>query len=144
MKVLFLDVDGVLNKEGTKATVETIFGRFTGLDQSLVNKLLIWLKEHEDVKVVLSSSWRLDGRFDHAFTNKLKEAGVTWIDETPNCGHRGEDIYQWYMDHPEVTHFAILDDTSDVHPVGKALVQTSAKTGLRDKDLKKLEELLSD
>lgn len=141
MKVLFLDIDGVLNCQSTKEKLPTVFGDFTGVDTKLLNKFKNWLKD-KDVKIVLSSSWRLDERYDKAFTNRLKELGLSWISETPNLGHRGKDIAAW-LDQNDVSHWAILDDISDVHPVGRGLVQTSEVRGLEDKHLRKIEELLS-
>lgn len=140
MKVLFLDIDGVLNRQKTKEKLPTVFGDFTGVDTELLNRFKNW-HAGKDVKIVLSSSWRLDERYDKAFTNKLKELGLTWISETPNLGHRGRDISSW-LDQNDVTHWAILDDTSNVHPVGKGLVQTSEIRGLEDKHLRRIEELL--
>lgn len=142
MKVLFLDIDGVLNKDGTKEKLPTIFGPFTGLDSKLLAVFKSWYSLWQDeVKIVLSSSWRLDERYDHAFTKHLNENGITWIDTTPNLGHRGEEIYHWVR-HNSPTHFAIIDDTNEMAPVGKALVQTSPIKGIEAKHLRKIEQLL--
>lgn len=141
MKVLFLDIDGVLNRSGTQEKLNTIFGPFTGIDWRLLDKFKIWCSNRPDLSIVLSSSWRLDERYDHAFTNHLKELGINWIDTTPNLGHRGKEIATWLDEH-DVTAYAILDDMSDMHPVGAHLVQTSESRGLEDKHLKRLDKLL--
>lgn len=141
MKVLFLDIDGVLNCDSTKEKLTTVFGDFTGVDARHLARLKNWLAGKDDLSIVLSSSWRLDGRYDKAFTNKLKELGLSWISETPNIGHRGKEIATW-LDENDCTHYAIIDDMSDMHPVGAALVQTSSHDGLQDKHLKKLDKLL--
>jgi hypothetical protein len=144
MKVLFLDIDGVLNRDCTKETVDTIFGPFKGIDRYLLGKLLNWKGNHPDVSIVLSSSWRLDDRYDKAFTKHLRELGIDWISETPNTGRRGNDIHSWLLQHPEVTHHAILDDDADMYPVGKFHIQTSPIHGVRDKHFKKLNYYLNE
>lgn len=140
MKVLFLDIDGVLNNARTEDKIQTVFGPFTGLCPILTRRLVDWLTLHPDVKVVLSSSWRLDERYDHVFTKHLNSSNIFWIDITPNLGRRGREIASWLAKN-DVERYAILDDISDMHPVGKALVQTS-RHGLEDKHLRKLEHLL--
>jgi HAD domain in Swiss Army Knife RNA repair proteins len=140
MKVLFLDIDGVLNCDSTKERVDISFGGFLGIDHRLKKRYLDWL-QGKDIHVVLSSSWRLDERF----TEILKSERIHWESETPNLGRRGKDINQWIKDHkhPQVSKVAILDDSSDMHPVGRYLVQTSEVDGLQDRHLKRVESLLT-
>lgn len=136
MKVLFLDIDGVLNRLGTKER----FNGYLGVDKELLSRLLTWLKERPDVKVVLSSTWRLDP----VFTKHLQMLGISWIDVTPDMHDlgRGMEINHWLMKHLDVTHIAILDDIAIKGPMAQYLVQTSEKYGLREKDLIKLNKLL--
>jgi HAD domain in Swiss Army Knife RNA repair proteins len=145
MKVLFLDIDGVLNREGTKERVQTIFGPFIGVDVELYNKLREWLDRRPDVKVVLSSSWRADERFDGAFTAHLRGLGLSWVGETPQTFNgRGGDIgayIQSQPQQPDITHWAILDDV-DCTPLNQLLVRTDHNTGLKDSDLEALDKLL--
>ena len=141
MKILFLDVDGVLNHKGTKERVVTKHGSFISLDAMLVKRLQDWLRDHPDVKIVLSSSWREDTLYDGAFTRALHDAGINWISETPRIGRRGVEIAAW-LDQNDCSRWAILDDDGDMHPVGKFHAQTSAKRGLEDKHLKKIAEWL--
>ena len=58
MKIIFLDIDGVLNRDSTKEK----FRDFTGVDVYLTNKFLTWL-EGKDYDVVLSSTWRFEESF---------------------------------------------------------------------------------
>lgn len=146
MKVLFLDVDGVLNRDGTK---EKTSNGFIGVDRVLSDKLLNWM-EGKDITIVLSSSWRLgEETFGDIFTGHLKEAGINWIDVTPNLGgkDRGLEIKEWLDRNQDilfVTHFAILDDMSPryMKPLAKNAVQTSYTKGLEDKHLEMLNKLL--
>lgn len=145
MKVLFLDIDGVLNKDGTKEKVIGTDGtEFTGVDKVLVKRFLDWHATRPDVEIVLSSSWRIP----HAFVDckaHLNENGIYWIDETPHLGgiDRGLEIQSWLVDNPQVTQYAILDDIQ-VKFVGSHLVQTSNKTGVTEKNLKFVDKLLTD
>ena len=143
MKVLFLDIDGVLNRHGCREVdqITNVFGEFDGVNPVLLDKFLTWLSD-KDVKIVLSSSWRQDEHLGDNPKIYLKSKGLSWIDETPRLGHRGREIAAW-LDAHDVTHWAILDDEqNNIHPVGKGLVCTSSHKGLRDKDLIKLDALL--
>lgn len=144
MKVLFLDIDGVLNKTGTKDRVVIPRGSFHGIDRNLLQLFLFWLKLHPDVKIVLSSSWRTD----QDCMNHLNQLGIHWIGVTAQDGAaRGIQIQNWIDNQTfdEPVRIAILDDISyGMAPVGRFLVQTSDKFGLQDKHLRKLDKLLND
>lgn len=144
MKVLFLDIDGVLNRDGTK---ERCNG-YIGVDRFLCNKFLKWLRT-TDVKIVLSSTWRLHSdMWQH-----LEDAGIKWIDITPDMARRqlsgiyaapgrGTEIQTWLDNHPEVTQWAILDDMNEFHPeqLG-AFVQT--QDGIEDHHIEQLKEIFA-
>ena len=133
MKVLFLDIDGVLNNDSTLERC----GHFLGVERAISDKLVRWLDEHKDVSVVLSSTWRL-----HPWMHEhLHEAGIKWVDVTPDIGPRPVEILHWLQQHPDVTHWAALDDM-DLSSLGANFVQTDFQYGLRDSDLAKLTELL--
>ena len=141
MKVLFLDIDNVLNRDGTKEK----FCEFDGLDKALLERFLHWKNTAQpDLKIVLSSSWRIPCPFGD-FMKHLNDNGITWIDVTPNLGgvDRGLEILAWLKDHPEVTQWAVLDDLQVGH-VGNRLVQTSPKRGVENKHLAKINKLLHD
>lgn len=120
MKIIFLDVDGVLNCRGTKARCEG----FTGIDKKKV-ALLKQIIDSTDAKVVLSSTWRLgyvksyDGynEMQHSrkyLERKLREQDIFVYDVTPDHGkmgyHRPEEIYDWLNQHDDVTNIVIMDD----------------------------------
>jgi len=106
MKVLFLDVDGVLN------TFNNI--SIYALSNPLVSNLDKVVKE-TGCEIVLSSTWR---KFeDHLFTlnRKLGYYGITIFSHTNQLGgKRGEEIQEWLDHHPEVMQYAIVDDDSDM------------------------------
>lgn len=140
-RILFLDIDGVLNHDRTK--IYTTQG-FHGLEPRLVNLYLDWKKLHEDLYVVLSSTWRTD-----PFTrNYLVENGVKFDDVTPilGTGFRGHEIDAYFRTTDTVStrdNYGILDDTQDFHGHQKRfLVLTSPVHGLQQKNLVKLERIL--
>lgn len=113
MKVLFLDIDGVLNDDETYKTDRTPDG-FCGIDS---NKVLL-LKEIIDstkAKIVLSSSWKDfwgdETNPDNKYLNdKLAEAGLVIMDKTiDNWANRGEGITNYVKEH-DVDNYILLDD----------------------------------
>lgn len=133
MKVLFLDCDGVINSEA---------GHNTGLFKTdfPVDAYMAFLvgKIHldTDCKVVLSSAWRHHERS----VKLLNERLVPIFDRTPFSGEinntsgiRGYEIKDWLDRHPEVTRYAILDDSSDMlEEQLPNFFQTSWKTGITE------------
>jgi len=103
MKVIFLDVDGVLN---SSKTVERWRG-LIGIDASLARRFA-GLQQSTGANVVLSSTWRLS----RTWRSTMRKNGVVGvIDRTPDLPGRprGEEIEAW-LRHPEVEVYAILDD----------------------------------
>jgi hydroxymethylpyrimidine pyrophosphatase-like HAD family hydrolase len=107
MKIIFLDIDGVLNSGGARG--------YTAGTHGIEPELLAIFKalvKRTGAQVVLSSSWRKS----ESAKAQLREAGLTWIGETPNFKYieRGEEIDAWLRLHPKVTHYAIIDDDHDM------------------------------
>lgn len=138
-KVLFLDVDGVLNKTNTR---ERCLG-FTGVDKALASKFTAWWGKHKDVEIVLSSTWRTDPRMWYA----LKEEGIDW-DEITNefpWGGRSVEIADFLKKFSEIKRYAILDDndyswTEDQY---KVFVQTNEQHGFTEAEATELDEIFS-
>lgn len=141
MKVLFLDIDGVLNCPTTTEKVgRGPFAAFLGLDARLVGMLRDWLAENPDVKIVISSSWRED----KDQLDLIREAGIPFLSFTPNMKNRATEIDYWLTANPEVTAYAILDDIEQFNDRQRPhFVRTSYEHGLREKDLRALEVILS-
>ena len=144
MRVLFLDIDGVLNRRGTKERC----GGYLGVDRELSRRFLTWLRG-TDVKVVLSSTWRLHPEmWDH-----LREAGIKFDGVTPDLVRkrvsgvyeatvRGDEINKYLDDFPQITSYAILDDNSDMLEHQKPFfVQTDEDIGIEDKHIARLNEI---
>ena len=130
MKVIFLDVDGVLNsaQDGYSIRLRT--------DSHL--KLLQRIVKKTGAKIVLSSSWRIG--FTPASRNLLarfKEYGLELMDCTPELpgSCRGDEIRQWLTDNVynyDIENFVILDDEANMAEfTDKNLVQTDTNIGLQ-------------
>jgi hypothetical protein len=114
MKVVFLDIDGVLNSERFLAVhPEKIFPR-DYIDREAVKELNRIV--HTGARFVLSSSWRIAHRVDQV-QRMLDEVGFEGqiVDRTPLLGRqapetRGLEIRQWLDENPLPQVFVALDD----------------------------------
>lgn len=135
MKVLFLDIDGVVNCSSTMQR----HGAFIGIDPRLAARVKK-IKKATGCKIVLSSTWRLNGES----RAEVVRHGLHFIDITPEArsGIRGNEIYAWLQDHPEVTRYAILDDDSDFL-ADQPLFKTTWHNGITDEIAAKVIEYLN-
>lgn len=137
-KVLFLDVDGVLNNAYTKERCLT----WKGVDKKLAKTFVDWWHKHPDVDIVLSSSWRKDPAMWFA----LHAEGIHWIDTTKDSKgflSRSDEISVWLDKHPSVIQYAILDD-ADCADHGDAYVPTIEEVGLTPEEIEELESIFHD
>lgn len=140
MKLIFLDIDGVLNNSYTK---EKLWNGFTGVDKRLLKMFLDWHIK-TDYQLVLSSTWRSGGDY----MQELNDQGLFWKTVTPRTsihGDRRGDEIQIILDQLKPDRYAILDDLEPskfLKHQRPFLVQTSYVKGLEPKKLKKLDEIL--
>ena len=155
MKVIFLDVDGVLNSQD-------LFER-CGEDElvPIYEENIRCLKEIVDAtgaEIVLSSSWRY-GWAEHRdevqdwcqlLVDTLEKYQLKIIDKTAyfSSGKREDEIKDWLDKSPEfVESFAILDDGDYDwyrHGYDKHLVKTDFCTGgLRQEHVKQAVDILN-
>lgn len=109
MRIIFLDIDGVLNSKET--LTKSSHNGIMGIDPFRV-LLLHRIVEATGAKVVLSSSWRY-GFYEQINKNVIPLIGKT--DMEP-CGNRGCEIQGFIrMDvgTDKVEKYAILDDDND-------------------------------
>ncbi len=151
MRVLFLDIDGVLNNWDSATHPESL----RIIDPINVKVLNGLFEKLPDVQVVLSSTWR--EYFTIPQVNAwLRDAGYTGpdlLDVTPfnllqrgRFCDRGEEIAEWLARHPECKQYAIIDDITDLiaahHPA--RYVTTHDATGMTSEHLTKLLEIFAD
>ena len=143
MKIIFLDVDGVLNNSDTRTVTRD---GWCFVDDRLVCNLAC-IVHATGAKVVLSSTWRDDWhREDETLNtlafedlrNKLREFKVEIMSKTGawrKC--RGLEIQEW-LDNwkgEEIENFIILDDWNDMEPVKDYLFWINPTFGLTDSDV---------
>lgn len=128
MKILFLDIDGVVNCVTTAQRHRGVIG-IDPYMALLVDRII----QATGCEVVLSSTWRL-------FPESRKEVEkqvCKFIDVTksmPLIGgaemhERGKEVEEWLSRHPQVERYAILDDGTDFMP-HQPLFKTMWSTGL--------------
>lgn len=133
MKIIFLDVDGVLNNArwAQKMYNEGVHVYADDLLYDPAIKQLKRLIDATDAKVILSSSWRNYPDAMKHLATQLAAYDIFIYGVTPNVGpQRGDDISEWLANHP-VDNYVILDDDSDMTVHMDHLVQTSYETGLQ-------------
>lgn len=142
MRVLFLDIDGVLNSHAFIATrgPDRVGGHWAArdIDPAAVARLNRVLEATEAL-VVVSSMWRLLHRRT-VLCDILGECGFKGkiLGVTPRINEdysRGREIAQWLRENERepVTSYAVVDDDFDAgvgH--GPRFVQTSFSVGMDD------------
>jgi hypothetical protein len=126
MKVIFLDVDGVLIN---RASCKIGFGVVDVVCVANLNKIL----EQTHAVVVVSSCWRI-GRT----VSELRALFGIWgvnadvVDRTIVNWQwiRGQEITEWLKEHIDVEKFIILDDDKDMGNLLPYLIQTKFVEGL--------------
>jgi hypothetical protein len=106
MKVIFLDIDGVLNCKATRNP-----RKFPYVVDAKLLKRFHRLVERTGAKVVLSSTWR----YDPAGLFSAKHWGIPFIGVTPDMPNkpRCDEILAWLKKHPGVTRYVVIDDEHD-------------------------------
>jgi len=131
MRIIFLDIDGVLNSQlfytERSQCQRASDGAGADIDERCVNYLNSLIAE-TGAKVVISSTWRSDG-LEYCKT-ALEAKGFVGeiIDVTPHLRHegclRGNEIYHWIQKNSEMLcgstngsdfkEYVIFDDDSDM------------------------------
>lgn len=129
--VIFLDVDGVLNRSGHSGH---------GLEEEKL-RLLKDIVDSTGAVVVVSSSWRKDVRSSSRLFTALAARGIPWAGQTPSldamgegglvqAASRGVEIKEWLAHNPQVKRYVILDDDPDADTGTERLILTRSGTGL--------------
>lgn len=135
LRIIFLDVDGVLNNASEFMIRDRRGSRLT---EDCINNLTL-VELHADL-IVLSSTWRLGGeasRHMQHLRKELRQYDMEIHSVTPATdGIRGNDILQWLEYNGFNCHdfkMVIIDDSSDFLDWQKPyLVQTSFEEGLTE------------
>lgn len=142
-KILFLDVDGVLNSMQIlrEATTHHALGD---------NHLAILKRIIDEIgcEIVLSSTWRCYTDSKRALRIEFQKHKIPlWTGQTPDlCGERWTEIQKWLVDNVETEAMVVIvDDDSDAELLGREpenvkshFVQTDFKTGLDEQAFEKI------
>ena len=158
IKIIFLDIDGVLNCRSTKDRC----GQYIGIEDGKV-KLLKEIVDSCNAKLILVSTWkenwykdpRLKSKQDdlaNYLDEKLSKEGLVISDKTDDYHylHRGDGILE-YLRHIQwlgisVSRYIIIDDEIFDYistKMTKHLISTSFKDGLLPKHVKRAIKLLN-
>jgi hypothetical protein len=144
MKVLFLDIDGVLNSRRTAVAFDGYPHSFSLDDMRRFDHVAIGLIrrlcDETGCSVALSSSWR----YDYTAQEVAAALSLPVIDATPlSNGTRQMEIKAWLLAHPDVTSYAIVDDVGPMLKSQKSrFVQTDELHGLTLTDYLNLKRIL--
>jgi hypothetical protein len=140
MKIIFLDIDGVLNNLDSlrfpRTRIKTSRHSYTAAHPSCV-QALNQITDSTGARIVISSTWRgigLEVLFE--IFHQWGIAGLT-VGYTPlwdRAFERGDEIANWLSRHLEVESFVILDDGDDMGHLRHRLVQTNFEVGLTRED----------
>jgi hypothetical protein len=114
MKIIFLDIDGVLN------VISQGRDRFGAIfHQHFVNNLK-HIIDNTDAKIVISSTWRMSGLEIMQEMWKERNLPGEVIGITPTnmswLHNRGAEIKDWLDKHRNVNNYVIIDDDDDMLP----------------------------
>lgn len=140
MKVIFLDIDGVLV---TRGSLKKASGLRSPFDPDCVEALNFLVEESKAVIVVTSSWKRILGLEE--LKDVFEHHGVIaeMIATTPNIlGSRGDEIERWLTGKDRIESFVILDDDSDMFPYEDNLVRTDSSSGLTLESVNKALKIL--
>jgi len=151
MKILFLDIDGVLNSTRT-AVAFNGYGHDTSpkglskFDMVAVGLIRTLCKE-TDTKIVLSSSWRIGRSLDQVVKmGEDLDLPIIGMTRNLNYGVRGNEIAMWVADYFDaIEKYAIVDDDDDMTDEQWAhFVQTDHHEGLSWQNYKALKTILGE
>lgn len=110
VRVIFLDVDGVLNNEKSLR-----IGELISMD---CVRHVRRISKLADADIVISSSWRI-GNSVQTLQEMFHMVGLYRVigktsSNDPSCSDRGDEIKQWLDANPTVENYVILDDDRDM------------------------------
>lgn len=147
MKVIFLDIDGVLNYTDwyvDDRNPGNLYGQEADLDPLCIDRI-IKICNDTGAKIVISSDWRISwygtqlrlgrmGLDENFVIDKTPER--IWI-TLPGYDHsRGAEIDDWLSSHPECDNYVIIDDRTDFkdNQMGN-FIHINPKIGLTDENM---------
>ena len=147
MKIIFLDIDGVLNSERYYKSVDRSIKNWNRFDPEVVD-LIKNLVEEFSAKIVISSTWRF-GAIEQ-LRDELKKSGLIkylhkdWRTPEIYPPYRGEEIKSWLDAHAADTEYVIIDDNDSILKDQKIrLVKTEILDGMLERHYSKCRDILA-
>lgn len=155
MKVIFLDIDGVLNSGKYIKSLDADLwdNPVNQMDPVAVARLNV-ITDATKAKIVVSSSWRLPF-LTHptplpALQGCMKSYGISGDIIGMTCekanalrNRRGKEIQKWINDHyNDIEKYVIIDDDSDMGRIRTHQVLTKFEDGLQDFHVDRIIEIL--
>ena len=168
-KVIFLDLDGVLNTEDyfthlRNNGLETT-DYFGNLFSPTAVANLQQIIDATNAQIVISSSWRFAGMDvlktmwkKRQLPGNIYDITSLYVTDDFISEHmhdenfdynevisspRGIEISSWLQDHPEAISFVILDDLTSMKQFQESYVQINPKTGITSENAKQAIEILN-
>lgn len=147
--ILFLDIDGVLNIYGSSSS--TWFKTGEHLDTLLVDNFNNFLDKYENIKIVISSSWRddMDDLELQLKKHNFKHFSRIIACTTFKYNYRGEQIMDYIVNN-DIEKYIVIDDNMDdicgklYNSINsKYCLKTDSYQGLNEDKIKELEIMLS-
>ncbi len=149
MKIIFLDIDGVLNSVKSMKDLYNDQGirGFNDVPAPKHVKNLNRITEETGAKIVVSSTWRkLHSIISLMYIFHLCGIKGEIIGCTPVLHkERGHEIQAWLdeTEYKDIEKFIIIDDDSDMEHLMDYLVKIDNRYGLTEKDVHKSIEILN-
>lgn len=158
MKVIFLDIDGVLNSEEflKNNQIEVIDRNNVSILKNIIHKT--------GAVIVMSSGWRLwfddnmmpqDG-YSQCLYDILCEFDIKIFEKTPDFSTeeirtrktfshvKAKEIIAWLSEHKTVDKYVVIDDLNLMNEeINSHLVKTNAKVGITEEDAKRAIDMIS-
>lgn len=148
MKLLFLDIDGVLNSDQSSHFYwRTMHGRkcfmngFAELCPIACSNLNFLLERCPELSVVISSTWRIFHdlpELEKGLSEKVPSIVGRIIGRTPRLIHsrRGEEIHHWLTANGHLDKkFVVIDDDTDMDKVKSEFIHIDGFVGFTWRDL---------
>lgn len=136
MKIIFLDIDGVLNSNVYYRTVDRSIKDWNRFDPKVVGYIKKLVEEFP-AKIVISSTWRFGAV--KQLKNELKKSNLNqflhndWGTPKVYPPHRGEEIRMWLEKHHEITNYIIIDDDESIlEKQMMRLIKTNINEGMTE------------
>lgn len=148
MKIIFLDIDGVLNSNIYHRNVDRSLKDYARFDPKVV-ELIKKLVDEFTARIVISSTWRFGAV--QLLKNELKKSKLIkylhkdW--KTPQLypPYKGKEIKSWLEQHSEISDYVILDDDENILEEQKLrFVKTDLMNGMQEKHYTRAREILNE